>query len=371
MYFVMAKKIKVGLIFGGRSGEHEISLVSAWNIFHGLDRKKYEIWLLGIDKKGAWHLGSTEAFWQNPTNPEKVKLNSKTPLVTVVRKQKEICVIDLQNGKNLAKVEVFFPITHGSFGEDGCLQGMLEMLDAPFVGPGVLGSSVGMDKDVAKRLLQQAGLAVSKFHILKSSEAIEKKLPKIIADLKFPIFVKPANLGSSVGISKAQNKSQLLAAIELAFQYDSKIILEQTVIGREIECSVLGNENPMASIPGEIKLGKDFYSYAAKYVDAQSATPVVKADLPAGIAKKIQQLALQVFEILGCEGMGRVDFFLTEKNEIFVNEINTLPGFTSISMYPKMLEQSGIAYGDLLDKLIELALARKTRQQILKRDFKN
>lgn len=362
-------KIKVGLIFGGKSGEHEVSLISAWNIFHGFDRKKYDVCLVGIDKKGAWHFAKDEKFWINSESPEKVKLNIKTPLITIVRKKNDVCIVDLLTGKNIAKVDVFFPIAHGTFGEDGCLQGMLEMVDVAFVGPGVLGSAVGMDKDVMKRLLRDAGLNVSKFHVLRSNQNVSSSLAKIVADLKFPIFVKPASLGSSVGISKAENKKELLRAIEIAFQYDTKVILEQTIAGREIECAVLGNENPLASIPGEIQLKNGFYSYAAKYVSADSATPVVQAKLTSAVAKKIQKLALDVFKVLECEGLGRVDFFLTAKNEIFVNEINTLPGFTNVSMYPKMIEQTGIKYSDLLDKLIALALERKEKRKHLKRDF--
>ncbi len=365
-----SNKIRVGLIFGGRSGEHEVSLISAWNIFHGLDRKKYEVSLLGIDRQGTWHFGKKQNFWVNPEDSKKVRLNSDALAVTIVRKRSEICVIDLKDGKNVAKIDVFFPITHGTFGEDGCLQGMLEMLDAPFVGPGVLGSAVGMDKDVAKKLLLQAGLSISKFHTLRLGQDTARKISEIIADLKFPIFVKPANLGSSVGISKAENKKQLLSAIKLAFQYDTKIVLEQTVVGREIECSVLGNERPLASTPGEIKLAKGFYSYAAKYFEVDVAMPIVKAQLSKATVKKIQKLAVEVFQVLQCEGMGRVDFFLTKEDKIFVNEINTLPGFTGISMYPKMLEQTGIKYQDLLDRLISLALKRKENQRKLKRDFK-
>lgn len=362
-------KIKIGLIFGGRSGEHEVSLISAWNIFHGFDQKKYDVSLIGIDKKGDWHLGNGENFWINPKDPKKVKLNLKSPVVTVVRGKNNSHIIDLKTGKRIANVDVFFPITHGTYGEDGCLQGMLEMMDVAFVGPGVLGSAVGMDKDVMKRLLRDSGLNVSKFHVLRSSQNINACLSKIIADLKFPIFVKPASLGSSVGISKAENKNELLSAIELAFKYDTKVILEQTIVGREIECGILGNENPLASIPGEIQLKNGFYSYDAKYVDENSATPVIQAKLPSPIAKKIQKMAVAVFETLECEGLGRVDFFLTDKNEIFVNEINTLPGFTSVSMYPKMIEQTGIRYSDLLDKLIALALERKRKREHLKRDF--
>ena len=365
------KKIKVGLIFGGRSGEHEVSLVSAWNIFHGFDKQKYDVSLIGIDKNGGWHFNKGEIFWLNPENPKSVKLNTKTTVVTVVNKKGATYIIDLATGKNIAKIDVFFPITHGTYGEDGCLQGMLEMADAAFVGPGVLGSAVGMDKDVMKRLLRDAGLKVSKFHILRAGQNNIKKIAEIIADLKFPIFVKPASLGSSVGISKAENKKELLKAIEFAFRYDVKVILEQTVNGREIECGVLGNMNPLASIPGEIRLKKGFYSYDAKYVDADSAVPVVRAELATPIRKKIQQLAVRVFEVLECEGLGRVDFFLTPKDEIFVNEINTLPGFTNISMYPKMLEQSGIGYADLLDRLIELALERKSSREHLRYNLKS
>lgn len=362
-------KIKVGLIFGGRSGEHEVSLISAWNIFHGFDQKKYDICLIGIDKKGDWHFDKSENVWINPGDQKKVKLNLKTPIVTIIRGKNNSHIVDLKTGKNVASVDVFFPITHGTYGEDGCLQGLLEMMDAAFVGPGVLGSAVGMDKDVMKRLLRDAGLNVSKFHILRSGQNINSSLSKIISDLKFPIFVKPASLGSSVGISNAENKKELLVAIETAFQYDVKVILEQTIVGREIECGVLGNENPLASIPGEIELKNGFYSYDAKYIDGDSAIPVVQAKLSTSIAKQIQKLAVAVFETLECEGLGRVDFFLTDKNEIFVNEINTLPGFTNVSMYPKMIEKTGIKYSDLLDKLIVLALERKKKREHLKRDF--
>lgn len=365
---MVKNKIKVGLIFGGRSSEHEVSLVSAWNIYHGFDKKKYDVCLIGIDKNGGWHLGSGEGSWVNPEDSKKVELNTKAPLVAIVNKKKAVYVIDLNTGKNMVKIDVFFPITHGTFGEDGCLQGMLEMMDAAYVGPGVLGSAVGMDKDVMKRLLRDAGFNVSKFHVLRIGIDIPKKINKIISDLKFPIFVKPASLGSSVGISKAENKKALLEAIDFAFEFDVKVILEQTVVGREIECGILGNTNPLASIPGEIKLNKGFYSYGAKYVDVDSAVPIVRAQLPVAIRKKIQQLAVKVFETLECEGLGRVDFFLTSKKEIFVNEINTLPGFTSISMYPKMLERSGIGYATLLDSLIALALERKARRKNLRYD---
>ncbi len=364
------KKIKLGLIFGGRSGEHEVSLISARSIYGALDKNKYDVSLIGIDKKGSWHLGEANNFWINPENQKKVKLNLKSaPGITAVNKNGKVYLIDLKNGKNLSQIDVFFPITHGTFGEDGCLQGFLELLGTAYVGPGVLGSAVGMDKDFMKRIFREKGIATANYFALTKGEMDKKKISEIIKTLGFPIFVKPANLGSSVGISKAKNEKELKKAIDLAFQYDTKIILEEAIVGREIECSVLGNENPIASYPGEIKLNSDFYSYSAKYIDGNASQPVPKADLSKKKVKRIQNLAITVFKALGCEGMGRVDFFLTKTGKIYANEINTLPGFTSVSMYPKMFAESSIPYPKLLDKLIHLGIERKERNEKLKRDF--
>lgn len=360
-------KLRVGLIFGGRSGEHEVSLTSAFSIMNALDKKKYDIKLIGIDKKGMWHTGSAKDLWINPGQTGSTRLNVKTPEITAVNKKGKVCLINLKNSKEITAIDIFFPITHGTFGEDGCLQGFLELLGAAYVGPGVLGSAVGMDKDVMKKLFRDAGLLIGKFHTLRTGE--KNNLTPIIKDLKFPIFVKPANLGSSVGVSKARYKKELAKAIKVAFQYDTKIVLEENLKGREIECSVLGNEKPIASVPGEIKLKSDFYSYDAKYISADAAMPVPRAKLSPKIAKKVRETAIKVFKVLNCEGMGRVDFFLTPKG-LYVNEINTLPGFTSVSMYPKMFQESGIAYPKLLDKLIQYGLERKKRSDKLKRDFK-
>jgi D-alanine-D-alanine ligase len=361
-------KLKVGLIFGGRSGEHEVSLTSAFSIYNALDKKKYDVTLIGIDKKGMWHTGRAKELWINPGQTGSTELNVKTPEITAVNKKGKVYLVNLKNGREITGIDIFFPITHGTFGEDGCLQGFLELLGAAYVGPGVLGSAVGMDKDVMKKLFRDAGLTIGKFHTLLSGE--KNNLAPIIKDLKFPIFVKPANLGSSVGVSKARDQKELMKAVRVAFQYDTKIVLEENLKGREIECSVLGNENPIASVPGEIKLKSDFYSYDAKYISADAATPVPRANLNSKIAKKVQETAVKVFKILNCEGMGRVDFFLTSK-ELYVNEINTLPGFTSVSMYPKMFVESGIPYPKLLDKLIQFGLERKKRSDRLKRDFKS
>ncbi|MEK7598735.1 MAG: D-alanine--D-alanine ligase family protein [Patescibacteria group bacterium] len=361
-------RLKVGLIFGGKSGEHEVSLTSAFFIYNALDKKKYEIILIGIDKQGIWHTGGAKELWINPGKTEVTRLNKKNPEITAVNKKGKVYLIDLKSGKNITDIDVFFPITHGTFGEDGCLQGFLEFLGAAYVGPGVLGSAVGMDKDVMKKLFRDAGLPIGKFYTLRDGE--KNNLALIIKDLKFPIFVKPANLGSSVGVSKARDKKELAKAIKVAFQYDTKIVLEENLKGREIECSVLGNEKPIASIPGEIKLKSDFYSYDAKYISPDAATPVPRAELSQKIIKQVQKAAVKVFKVLNCEGMGRVDFFLTSRG-LYVNEINTLPGFTSVSMYPKMFAESGIPYPKLLDKLIQFGMERKKRSDKLKRDFKS
>lgn len=354
---------------GGRSGEHEVSLVSAWNIWNGLDRKKYEIVLIGIDKKGEWHFGKNKDFWVSPGNIKKTKINPKTEKITAVSKKGKTYLINLKDGKNISQVDVFFPITHGTFGEDGCLQGFFETLGVAYVGPGVLGSAVGMDKDVMKRLLNEAGISNAEGYVLKSRKINRADVEEIITDLGLPLFVKPASLGSSVGISKVHSAKELMKAIKKAFEFDEKVIVEKAIIGREIECAVMGNDKPVVSVPGEIKLKSEFYSYDAKYINDNDALPVPKADLTVNQKRSIRELAMCAYDVLGCEGLARVDFFLTDKDEIYLNEINTLPGFTNISMFPKMFGKSGIEYSKLLDRLIGFAIERKLRQNKLKRNF--
>ncbi|HYF10228.1 MAG TPA: D-alanine--D-alanine ligase family protein, partial [Candidatus Paceibacterota bacterium] len=260
---------------------------------------------------------------------------------------------------------VVFPILHGPMGEDGTVQGLLTLAGVPFVGSGVLGSAVGMDKDAMKRLLRDAGLPIAKFVTLRASEkrpayaAVARKLGKIL-------FVKPANMGSSVGVSKVRNAKEFAAALDKAFEYDSKILIEEFIPAREVECAVLGNEEPIASVVGEIIPTHEFYSYEAKYLDENGAALEVPAKIPQALSRKIQKMAVEVFKVLSCEGLGRVDFFLTEKGRIYVNEINTIPGFTSISMYPRLFSASGISYPDLIDRLIQLALERHARSKDLK-----
>jgi D-alanine-D-alanine ligase len=367
-------KIRVGLLFGGKSGEHEVSLQSAKSIYEALDKNKYEVLLIGIDKQGTWRLGAASNYLLNSGDPKLIALNKRAPVVTAVAKPAdgaaaETRLISPASGDAHGKVDVFFPIIHGTYGEDGSLQGLLEMLDVPYVGAGVLGSAAGMDKDVMKRLLRDAGLPIGKFFAFTRAEAKPRALAAATRTLKFPVFVKPANMGSSVGISKAHDKRELTAAVKEAFRYDTKIILEEFIPGREIEVAVLGNDRPWASVPGEILPSHEFYSYEAKYIDENGAAVEIPARLSRRDTAQVRDLAVRVFRALECSGMGRVDFFFTPRGRFVVNEINTLPGFTKISMYPKLWEATGVPYPHLLDRLIKLALERQTKKSRLKRSF--
>ena len=356
------KKLRVAILFGGKSAEHEISVISARNIVEAMDKKKYEIVSIGIDKQGRWFFDEG-ARLLHKNDQAQVKFQRSNP-TAVLPGGTETPMRTLRGG--LGKVDVVFPVLHGPFGEDGTVQGLLKLANVPFVGAGVLGSAVGMDKDMMKRLLRDAKIPIAKFVVLERSEASKINFTGVKGALGLPFFVKPANLGSSVGISKVGSRKQFGGAIREAFRYDNKILIEESIHGREIECSVLGNENPIASLPGEIITRHDFYSYDAKYLDEKGAQLVIPAALPKSIVKVIQALALKTFSTLACEGMARVDFFLRDNREIFVNEINTIPGFTKISMYPKLWEASGISYSKLIDRLIQLALERFRREKNLK-----
>jgi D-alanine-D-alanine ligase len=322
---MMEKKV-VGLIYGGKSAEHEISLLSAQNILEAIDKTRYEPVMIKIDKSGKWEIdGVFESV----------------------------------------HIDVAFPILHGPFGEDGTIQGYLKFADIPFVGPGVLGSAVGMDKDAMKRLLRDAGIPIGKFVAIKSHERLPT-FDVVEAALGNPVFIKPANMGSSVGISKVTCDEEYIAAVKNAFQYDTKIVLEEFIPGREIECAVMGNKEPMASVPGEIIPTHEFYSYNAKYIDEKGAALEIPAPIDEKTTKRVQELAVQVFQTLCCEGLSRVDFFLKKNGEVIVNEINTIPGFTKVSMYPKMWDASGIPYTELITRLIELAISRFEAEHRLK-----
>ena len=361
----MTKKIRVGILFGGRSGEHEVSLTSAASVLKALDSAKYEVVPIGITREGRWRVGQGALMLlpavleeglpvlpsADPTAPQLVPLNSISPRETRL------------------EVDVIFPVLHGTFGEDGTVQGLLELAGIPYVGAGVLGSAAGMDKDVMKRLFRDAGLPVVEWvTVLRTDweqdpDAARKLIRKKVG---LPLFVKPANLGSSVGISKVKSWRELPAAMDLAARYDRKILVERAVEAREIECSVLGNDRPEASVPGEVVPVNEFYDYEAKYLKEGSEL-IIPAKLTRRQTRNVQELAIGAFLAIDCAGMARVDFLLDRKSrKIFVNEINTIPGFTPISMYPKLWEASGISYPELVDQLIALALERhreKTRTE--------
>lgn len=362
----MNKKVRLGVVFGGRSAEHEISIQSARNIVEAIDKEKYELVLIGIDKEGRWHLKETPEIpspWERSILGKSKDKNDDAALI--LEKNKD-SLIPLSSDRCLKEVDVVFPVLHGPYGEDGTIQGLLELANIPYVGAGVLGSAIGMDKDVMKRLLREADIPVVKFLAFTHSSLERADFERVREKLGLPLFVKPAYLGSSIGMSKVEKEEEFQPALEEAFQYDNKILVEEYIEGREIECSVLGNHNPITSLPGEIIPQHDFYSYEAKYLDDKGAILETPARLSQELIRKIQNLSIKVFKVACCSGMARVDFFLKHNKEIIVNELNTIPGFTRISMYPKLWEASGISYPELIDRLIELALERFQEKKRLK-----
>ena len=360
-------KITVGILCGGKSAEHEVSLQSARNIIDALDRDKYRPVLIGIDKSGTWYLNDPSAFLVHADDPQRIGLRRSTDPVALVP-QGEGKISNLSGGDLKDCVDVVFPVLHGTFGEDGTVQGLLKLADIPFVGAGVLGSAVGMDKDVMKRLFRDAGLPIGRFIVCRAG----KPLPpygQVCDELGDPFFVKPANMGSSVGVHKVATEAAYGDAAHDAFRYDAKIVLEEFIEGREIECSVLGNDDALASVPGEVIAAHEFYSYEAKYIDAQGASLEIPAELSQPVADRVRELAVMAFKTLCCEGLARVDFFLRGDDEVIVSEINTIPGFTSISMYPMLWQASGIAYPELIDRLIRFAFERYEREERLETSY--
>ena len=361
----MTRKLRIGVIFGGRSGEHEVSLVSATSVIQALDKNRYDVIPIGIAPDGRW-LSSGRAL---ALLKEKGSLGEEPERFLVPEPNRQ-GLVSLNGDPADGKIDVIFPVVHGTYGEDGTLQGLLDLANIPYVGAGVLGSALGMDKIVQKQLFQQAGLPIARYTWFLSS-ACMKQPRRVVAgaekQLSYPMFIKPANTGSSVGISKAHRRRELVSAIETAAEYDRKVIVEQGIEGiREIECSVLGNDTPEASIPGEIIPSNEFYDYDAKYVDGKSRA-VIPAKLSRSSVRRLQELAVKAFQVLDCAGMARVDFFVTKRTgRIYLNEINTIPGFTSISMYPKLWEASGLPYAELLDRLIGLAIERHRERNALK-----
>ncbi|MDR2176542.1 MAG: D-alanine--D-alanine ligase [Treponema sp.] len=371
----MAKKINVGILFGGKSAEHEVSLESARNVYQAIDRGRFNPILIGIDKSGRWFLREDSCFLLNSApHGEAGPTGKGSPITLAPRGGGALSLLDGGKAAEMPVLDVVFPILHGPFGEDGTVQGLLKLAGIPFVGSGVLGSALGMDKDVMKRLLRDAGIPIGKFLALRAHEKIPsyREAAEILGS---PVFIKPANMGSSVGIAKVRSPEEYQNAVKEAFRYDSKIVIEEFIKGRELECAVLGNEEVIASDPGEVIPRHEFYSYDAKYVDEHGAAFAIPAPLSETTKERVRELAVKTFTSLCCEGLSRVDFFLRESPadesggsitaDILVNEINTMPGFTRISMYPKLWEAGGISYTELITRLIELAIRRFRREESL------
>ncbi|MGE5591160.1 MAG: D-alanine--D-alanine ligase family protein [Bacillota bacterium] len=383
----MLRKVRVGVIFGGRSGEHAVSLMSARSIMEAIDPERFEVVPIGITQEGRWlktgdpwkalregiseqngvpvallgETASPSVAAEATTRPDAAGRTDGPRVPAVVEPSLPTQAVSLTE-----QVDVVFPVLHGTYGEDGTIQGLLEMAGLPYVGAGVLGSALGMDKAMAKAVWERFGLPVSRYVVVTRSEC--ERTPEAVAarvegSFAYPVFVKPANAGSSVGVSKAKNREQLTAALDLACRYDRKVLVEEFINGREVECSVLGNDDPIASLPGEVVPCNEFYDYKAKYIDGDSAL-IIPAELPPDVTQKVRDTAVAAFKALDLAGMARVDFFVTrDGNRPILNEVNTIPGFTSISMYPKLWEATGLSYRELVTRLIELAIERYRDRQ--------
>jgi len=379
-----AEKIRVAVLYGGRSGEHEVSLLSATNVIQYLDRSRFEVIPIGIDRQGAWFLGDDVFKKELSTTPAKLRLSQEVErmLFNPELIGKQIQPVNpaqlMSSAKHSERIfDVIFPVIHGVLCEDGTVQGLLELADVPYVGCGVLASAVGMDKDVSKRLVKDAGINTVPYLLINHGQwdhNPEQFCQRVAEKLAFPVFVKPANTGSSVGVEKIKQAGDLSAAINRAFQYDTKVIVEQGLDVRELEVAVLESLNygadPIVSVVGEVRPRHEFYSYAAKYVDENGAELFIPAEISNELRAEVRETAKEIFRVLNCEGMSRVDLFLERStNKIYFNEVNTIPGFTQISMYPKLMAASGVNYSELLTHLVMLAVARHKRQTKLKREY--
>ncbi len=349
-------KIKVAVLFGGKSTEHEISIISAKNIVAAMPKDKYEPVLIGVDKSGKWLHQSESLELLDVSDPKSVKLSDSGKPVIFSQNSDEHYLQSSSGQNRIEGIDVIFPVLHGTFGEDGAIQGFAKLANLPCVGPGILGSAVGMDKEVMKRLLRDAGIANAPFITLRRKDQNKYSYSEVAEQLGSELFVKPVNLGSSVGVSHVKSAEDFQKAIDHAFKFDNKVIIEQRIYGREIECAVLGNHDPIASIPGEVIPKDGFYSFESKYIDESGAALEIPAQLSSEEIARVQEISLQTYECLECSGMARVDMFLTPEGQLYINEINTIPGFTSISMYPTLWRLSGIPNDELIDRLIQLAI---------------
>lgn len=351
-------KINLAVIIGGKSPEHTISLRSGRSVVQALDKEKYDITVLGIDKEGKWFLQDTSDFLQHPDDNSLIALKPSDTRVFLDTDGKKTILTHRKNNRKIKKIDVAFPVLHGAYGEDGIIQGLFRTVNVAFVGVDLMTSAVGMDKDIAKRLWRDAGIPIAAFEVIDENNKGKVKYEKLVKKLGNPMFVKPANAGSSVGVHKVSNKEEFNTAVKDGFLYDRKLLVEEAITGIEVECAVLGNAFPKPSVIGGIMPTEQFYSYDAKYISSTGAKLMIPAPITSEISLHIQNMAIKAFRCIGGEGLSRVDFFLKPDNNIVINEINTMPGFTNISMYPKLWEASGLPYSLLLDRLIELGIQR-------------
>jgi D-alanine-D-alanine ligase len=362
----MSKKINVAILFGGRSPEHNISLLSARNVIDQIDRELFNPILIGIDKKGKWHLNEGSLKLLHADDPNRVELGDRSTPVLISQNTDEHTIIAQSSHKTLSKIDAIFPVLHGTYGEDGSIQGFAKLANIPCVGCGILGSAIGMDKDVSKRLLRDSGIAVADFITVRKHVNDNLTYAEASEKLGKELFLKPANLGSSVGVSLARNEVEFNEGLRHGLEYDPKVIIEEKVIGRELECAVLGNMHPEASTIGEVLTHGGWYSFENKYVDDKGSQIIIPAEIDLQTLERCRVLAIRTYKMLECEGMARVDMFLRENGELLINEINTIPGFTDISMYPQLWKASGIPYKDLITKLIHLAIEAQGARNTLR-----
>jgi len=362
----MAQKLNIGVLCGGKSSEHRISLISAQNVIASLDTERYNPVIIGIDPAGQWYYYPDGLDLKNGDNPSKVELIKSEHKVILSQNAEEGILYEMENFTQVAELDVLFPILHGTYGEDGSIQGLAKIAGLPCVGCGIIGSAVGMDKDVMKKILRDAGINVAKSVTVKNYNKEEYSYTKVSAAIGKTLYIKPANLGSSIGVSCISDESSFNKAIELALSYDNKVLVEEKITGREIECAVLGNDQPETSTIGEIIPQNDFYSFENKYVNSDGALLAIPAELPDSIILQAQSLSRKAYLALDCKGMTRVDMFYTADGILLINEVNTIPGFTKISMYPKLWEYEGISQKELISRLIDLAIEQNQKESAFK-----
>lgn len=362
------KKLRVAVLFGGRSTEHQISLLSAQNVIKSLDKEKYEPVLIGIDKNGTWHYNEESLQLLNPDDPKRIAMGDLGKEIVLSHNTDDHSLISAEGSGSLGKVDVIYPVLHGTYGEDGSVQGLAKLANLPCVGCGILGSAIGMDKDIMKKILRDGGIGIADFFTFRKGSKNNPDYTTVTERLGNELFIKPANLGSSVGVSFVTNEEEFNDALALAFEYDRKVIVEEKVVGQEVEVAVMGNDDPLASIPGEIIPKTTWYSFENKYVDEDGARLAIPANLDPETTEKVRQLAIDTYILLELSGLTRVDFFVRKDGSMIVNEVNTLPGFTKISMYPKLWEHTGISQKELISKLIDYALERHQQENELRHE---